>query len=105
MRLLVYDEDEDEDVDVDEAEGALHLVRTREVATQFCGNDASIQTAYVPTPRWAPRIPRSRDHGRRDAFKEATDAAIDSLDPRRSWSNRRRRRNRCRSTATRRSRT
>jgi len=49
VRLLVYDEGEDENEDVDEAQGALQLVRTREVATQFGGNDASIQTAYVPT--------------------------------------------------------
>ena len=74
VRLLVYDEDEDEDVDVDEAEGALHLVRTREVATQFCGNDASIQTAYVPTTMGAA-------HPAFKAVTEATDAALDSLDP------------------------
>ena len=74
VRLLVYDEDEDEDVDVDEAEGALHLVRTREVATQFCGNDASIQTAYVPTTMGAA-------HPAFKAMTEATDAALDSLSP------------------------
>ena len=74
VRLLVYDEDEDEDVDVDEAEGALHLVRTREVATQFCGNDASIQTAYVPTTMGAA-------HPAFKAMTEATDAAMNSLDP------------------------
>ena len=75
VRLLVYDEDEDEDVDVDEAEGALHLVRTREVATQFCGNDASIQTAlYVPTTMGAA-------HPAFKAMTDATDAAMNSLDP------------------------
>ena len=74
VRLLVYDEDEDEDVDVDEAEGALHLVRTREVATQFCGNDAAIQTAYVPTTMGAA-------HPAFKGLTEATDAALDSLDP------------------------
>ena len=61
-------------MDVDEAEGALHLVRTREVATQFCGNDASIQTAYVPTTMGAA-------HPAFKAMTEATDAAMNSLDP------------------------
>ena len=56
------------------SEGALHLVRTREVATQFCGNDASIQTAYVPTTMGAA-------HPAFKAMTEATDAALDSLSP------------------------
>ena len=53
------------------------MVRTREVATQFCGNDASIQTAYVPETMGAahPAFKAVK------AVTEATDAALDSLDP------------------------